>query len=175
MLWIARLTGLRTRRLGSIRWPLAAVLALRLIRSWNQTGQKFAGEPDIVKTFLVAQPQVLWLLVQAAYIIVSLQILANMDGLPYVAATGIASLLVSSAFSFKLAFTTEDAPELVVGFAKTLSSLFTGQSLVSRARIVFALVTALTAFAVYRSLTGPRRAAKSSCKLTRCLCDLMCL
>lgn len=139
-------------------------MALRLIRSWNQTGQKFAGEPDIVKLFLIPQPELLWVPVAFMYIMVSMSILPNVGGIPFVAVTGLTSLLVSSAFSFKLAFAAEDSPELVVGFAKTLSDMFSGQTLLTRARIVFVLIAALSGLAVYNALTGSRRAVKSSCE-----------
>lgn len=162
---LKRLISIRTKRVSSATWHITALAALRLIRSWNQTGQKFAGEPDIVKMFLMPYPELLWALVGAMYVVTALEILPNLDGLPLVAVTGLTSILVSSAFSFKLAFTAEDSPELVVGFAKTISDTFAGQTLLSRARIVFALLTALSGFAIYRSFTGPPRAVDPSGKL----------
>lgn len=98
------------------------------------------------------------------YAFVSFQILPGLEGLPYIAATGLTTILVTAAFSFKLAFTMEDAPELVIGFAKTLLDTFDGQSLLFRARLVFALMAAAGGFAVYRSLTGGVQAPKSSGK-----------
>jgi ethanolamine phosphate transferase 2 subunit G len=41
---------------------------LRVIRAWNQTGQKFAGEPDIVKSILQPNPDFLALLVILTYV-----------------------------------------------------------------------------------------------------------
>lgn len=133
--------------------------ALRLIRGWNQTGQKFAGEPDIVKSLLVTNPVLLWVLVCTAYILLSFQILGRLEGLPYIVATSTTSVLISSAFSFKLDFTSEDSPELVVGFAKSLNEMFQRQSLLWRARTVFVLTAVLSTYGVYRILTvgrGPK-------------------
>lgn len=85
--------------------------------------------------------------------------------MPYLAATGLASILTTSAFTFKLAFTAEDAPELNVGFAKALHESFQGQSLLLRARIVFVLLVMCISWAVYRSLAGSPSAAANSGKL----------
>lgn len=153
----------RTRRFRSSIWHILALVSFRLLRSWNQTGQKFAGEPDIVKLYMTQQPLLLWALVAFMYALVSFKVLPNLHGLPFFAITGVTSLLVSSAFSFKLAFAAEDAPELVVGSLKMLNDTFSGQTLVSRARVVFALLSVLTTFALYSALTGPPRAVKSSC------------
>ena len=126
------------------------LVIVRLIRAWNQTGQKFAGEPDIVKTFLQPNPFILWSLASIAYIWIHRMLIHGFNGIPapisYAAMTG----SVLAAVSFKVHFTQEDAPELVVGFAKTVAELeFTqGQPLVSQARAVFmalgiATITAL--------------------------------
>ncbi|KAK3301555.1 alkaline-phosphatase-like protein [Chaetomium strumarium] len=127
----------------------AMLLATRIIRSWNQTGQKFAGEPDIAKTFLHTNPILLWGLIGATYLWVHQNLIYGLSGLPiwlsFAAATG----LGLAAFTFKVAFTLEDAPELVTEFARrSLDLNFTqGASLVARARAVFmgiALLAGLT-------------------------------
>ncbi|KAL6850872.1 major facilitator superfamily transporter protein [Amphichorda felina] len=69
------------------------------------------------------------------YILVSFHILPSFDGLPYIAATGLTSVLITSAFTFKLAFTAEDSPELISGFTEILLRAFQGQSLIFRARL----------------------------------------
>ncbi|POR33611.1 GPI ethanolamine phosphate transferase 2 [Tolypocladium paradoxum] len=151
----------RTGRFSTALWYLLALGTLRLTRGWNQTGQKFAGEPDIVKLFLAPNPQLLWVLVSMTYILVSFQVLANLNGLPFIVATSLTSVLISSAFAFKLAFTAEDAPELIAGFAKTLNDMFEGQTLLSRARVVFASLAVLAAWAVYQGGKGGRYAKSS--------------
>lgn len=145
-------------------WTLCALASLRLIRGWNQTGQKFAGEPDIVKTFLLPNPALLWILVTVTYILVSFHVMRNLEGLPYVVITGLTSVLVSSAFGFKLAFTAEDAPELVVGVARTLQNHFEGHSLLMRARIVFTVVAMLIVVGIYNAVRGGQRGSRVSGK-----------
>ena len=164
--WMDVLTPPRTRAASAVFMPLVSLTALRLIRSWNQTGQKFAGEPDIVKLFLYEYPMLLWVLVGLTYATLSFQILPSFEGLPYIAATGLTALLISTASSFKLAFAAEDVPELVVGLAKALNDNFQGQSLLLRARVVFALLGIATSAAIYHSRTGGPRAARTSGKFS---------
>ena len=156
------LTKARAGNALRLSWILTLLILLRLVRGWNQTGQKFAGAPDIVRDFVLPHPQMLWLIVAGTYVAESLQILPNVEGLPFVAVTGLTSVLVSSAFTFKLAFTAEDAPELVVGIINAVNEQFRGQSLLSRARIVFSLISALSTFGIYRALSGNYRAKIST-------------
>ncbi|KAL1838847.1 hypothetical protein VTJ49DRAFT_2170 [Mycothermus thermophilus] len=126
------------------------LLVMRIIRGWNQTGQKFAGEPDIVKTYLHTSPTVLWCLIAATYLWVHMNLVFGFNNLPlwlsYAAATGI----VLAAFTFKVAFTLEDAPELVTGFARSLLEMnFSKHApLITRARTVFIGLGLLTAVAL---------------------------
>ncbi|EFY87233.1 sulfatase, putative [Metarhizium acridum CQMa 102] len=164
-IWIGHL-GLgairRTQAASSGLRYLLALAVIRLVRSWNQTGQKFAGEADVVKLFLVPNPPLLWALIIASYFVASLQLMSSIHDLPYVAITSVTSVLVSSAFTFKLAFTAEDSPELVTAFAKKMNDAFHGQSLLSRARVVFAVLLLLSSFAVYQARKGGSRATSSA-------------
>ncbi|KAH6893565.1 alkaline-phosphatase-like protein [Thelonectria olida] len=167
-IWVASLGVRNVRRsngFSHLVWLFFALAALRITRSWNQTGQKFAGEPDIVKTFIVTNPHLLWAILTAAYIFLSFRTLSSLDGLPYYAATSLSSVLLTTAYAFKLDFTREDAPELVVGFARSINEVFQGQSLLWRARTVFLLLAALWAFGVYRAMTDPRAAQTQSANL----------
>ncbi|KAI1250083.1 hypothetical protein MGN70_008534 [Eutypa lata] len=129
-----------TRR-ASLPVTLVAVTAFRIMRSWNQTGQKFAGEPDIVTMFLAPHPTLLWCLVIVTYSLVAGQLFRDLStSIPMLVSGSLVSGLALLTLSFKLAFTIEDAPELVVGFAKGLADLFVlegGPDLVTRARAVF--------------------------------------
>lgn len=140
------------------------LVLVRITRAWNQTGQKYAGEPDIVKIFLHPNPLILWSMVTIVYIWIHRMLIHGFNGIPapisYAAITG----SVLAAISFKMHFTQEDAPELVVGFARTIAELdFTqGQSLVSQARAVFMALGIATAVALFYilmkwrlSVTGP--------------------
>lgn len=90
------------------------------------------------------------------------QMLPNLESIPFIAATSITSVLISSAFTFKLAFTAAGAPELVVGFAKLLNDKFEGQSLLWRARVVFIVLSLLSVFAIVRGVSGGRHARSAS-------------
>ncbi|RWA07654.1 hypothetical protein EKO27_g7460 [Xylaria grammica] len=62
--WLFYLTVKRTPKLAR-KVYITTFLGLgmmKLMRSWNQTGQKFAGGPDIVTAFLLPNPTLLWVL-----------------------------------------------------------------------------------------------------------------
>ncbi|RCI10772.1 hypothetical protein L249_5340 [Ophiocordyceps polyrhachis-furcata BCC 54312] len=158
-LWIAWL-GLRSiRRARGLRpafYHLLTLGCLRLARSWNQTGQKFAGEPDVVKMFLVPNPQLTWALVTLSYAVVAFQIIGNLYGFPLALRLSLTSVLVSAAFSFKLAFTAHDAPELVTGLASRVNEALQGPSLILRFRTLFFFLALFTVLAVVRRNHGGR-------------------
>ncbi|PNP41486.1 hypothetical protein TGAMA5MH_06587 [Trichoderma gamsii] len=179
-IWLAYLGARevqRSSRILSASSHILALAALRLIRSWNQTGQKFAGEPDTVKTFLIPNPELLWVIITLTYTVVTLQTLQSLSlaGLPFILTTFVVPLLFSATLAFKLAFTAEDAPELVVGFAHRLLDILQGPSLIFRARIIFALLTALFGFAVYRAKTGGPQTTQSAAHLTHHLITLLAM
>jgi ethanolaminephosphotransferase len=93
----------------------------------------------------------LWCLIGATYLWVHQNLIYGLSGLPIWLSYTVATGLVLAAFTFKVAFTLEDAPELVTDFVRRLLELnFTrGASLVDRARTVFiglGLLAALTVF-----------------------------
>ncbi|OAA71885.1 Alkaline-phosphatase-like, core domain protein [Akanthomyces lecanii RCEF 1005] len=173
-LWLAFLGAKTIRRSGKLSSGgryVVALFAIRITRSWNQTGQKFAGEPDIIKIFVHQYPAALWMAIIAMYGITWSRMLPSLESIPFIAATSITSVLISSAFTFKLAFTAADAPELVVGFAKTLNDKFEGQSLLWRARVVFIVLSLLFTLAIVRGVSGGRHAKAA----TRLLHELVTL
>jgi ethanolaminephosphotransferase len=162
--WLA-LIGLRTldakpdtSRKSLLLSILLSLAALRLIRGWNQTGQKFAGEPDIVKTFLAPNPNLLWTLVGLTYAWLHRDLIHGFSVLSspvaFIASTG----LVLTAFTFKLAFTAEDAPELLDPAISSILAYLPGSTLIARAQAVFiglavsTLLILLTSF--FPSLTS---------------------
>ncbi|KAF4582891.1 hypothetical protein GQ602_006035 [Ophiocordyceps camponoti-floridani] len=176
-LWMAWLGSRSLRRSGRL-WPagyhLLALVCLRLARSWNQTGQKFAGEPDIVKLFLAPNPQFTWALVSLAYAIVAFRIVKSLPGLPSVLRLSSTSALISAAFSFKLAFTAQDAPELVTGLAGRVNEALQGPSLTVRARSVFVLLALGAVLAVIRGGMG-RHLVQPSARLLHHLYTLFAM
>jgi ethanolaminephosphotransferase len=118
------------------------MIGSRITRRWNQTGQKWAGEPDIAKTFFSEHRIILWVLVGSTYLW-NLQVSSRLGfpRFPQWAAATISTAIVTAAVTFKLAFTHEDSPELLSGFAKRMADNGIGGALlVSRARIAFAAV-----------------------------------
>ncbi|KAL2037023.1 hypothetical protein N7G274_010308 [Stereocaulon virgatum] len=121
---------------GCLVFPLFAIL--RVIRSWNQTGQKHAGGPDIARTLLPAHNFILWALVLVTYLDVVQRL--SRRAIPWASrqlssaaafALGIASL------GFKIAFTQADAPELLEGLQSLVLVPTEEASLVAQARAVF--------------------------------------
>ncbi|KAI2463939.1 alkaline phosphatase-like protein [Annulohypoxylon bovei var. microspora] len=155
----------RTTR-KSLAMGLVALGSMRLVRGWNQTGQKFAGEPDIVTSFVAANPPLLWCLVAATYAMVSFDLFNGLGDIPTVISGSVVAGLVTSAISFKLAFTNEDAPELVVGLAKTLVDIFDGPSLVNRARAVFLGLGLTLIYPLYTLLASENKSSKEKAMYT---------
>ncbi|KAI0554200.1 alkaline-phosphatase-like protein [Xylaria curta] len=133
---------------------------MRLTRSWNQTGQKFAGEPDIVTIFLMPSPTLLWALVWSTYFLVSRELLNDLDGIPTVISGSVVAGVVTSAVSFKLTFTKQDAPELVVGLARILADFFDGPSLVTQARAVFMGIGLTAIYPLYLLCFQPTKSSR---------------
>lgn len=136
----------------------------RVIRRWNQTGQKYAGADDIVHSgiFHGKSSFILWALVGATYLDITTRVSrhiarsivifdknSNSEDIQAVDANrflGVVAVLPLgvTAFIFKLAFTARDAPELTYGINQGLIQWVEGLSLVEVARMVFA-GTALSA------------------------------
>lgn len=144
-------------RLTSLTSIVILVL-VRVVRRWNQTGQKWAGEPDIARTFFTQHKITFWILICSTYLW-NLQSLAS-RGFPritQIVAGAFATALATAAITFKLAFTSEDSPELMAGPAKSMSDNELEVSLVTRARIVFAAISIALLYTVSTGFIRPRR------------------
>ena len=137
---------------------------MRLARRWNQTGQKFAGEPDIGRTFLFEHRVLFWSILCITYLW-NLQSLASTSfpRFPQLVAGAIATALATAAVTFKLAFTYEDSPELMVSAVKSMADNEIGISLVLRARIVFIAIAIAVLYTIISGFSHPKR---SNRKLT---------
>ena len=140
-----------SRRFFSVA-SIAVLVTARVARRWNQTGQKFAGDPDIARTFFSEHKATLWIAVVGAYLW-NLRSLAN-RGFSLFSQNisgGIATALATASATFKLAFTSQDSPELMAGPNGPLIAGELSLPLVTRARIAFAAI----GFAlVYTLITG---------------------
>jgi ethanolaminephosphotransferase len=163
--------------------PAIVLLILhRIIRRWNQTGQKYAGAPDIVHSplFYGSNSIVLWSLVGATYMDIMIKMskhiarsIASLDdgksrGSVDFESTDVNGFigtiavlpLTATAFLFKLAFTAKDAPELTHGINEGLLQWVGDLSLVGVAQMVFggiALLASWQIFAEWRRSKARRR------------------
>ena len=143
-------------------WLAACLLVLlRVIRVWNQTGQKHNGEPDIARTILPAHNILLWLIVFVTYLDVIQRL--SRRAVPWASrhfATAASLALGITAISFKVAFTRADTPELFRGLGYLVWVSTEEASLVAQARAVFTSITltmVLTSFpAAYQKILGCR-------------------
>jgi len=164
---------------------IMALVAHRVIRRWNQTGQKYAGADDIVNSGIFYNNSfVLWPLIGVAYMDITLRLtrhvarsIATFDTEPEKGDVEIESTdqhrfmgtiavlpLVGTAFVFKLAFTAKDAPELTHGTTPDLLATLDGLDLVGLARMVFgglALSASWITFAEWRRSKRRTRRGKS--------------
>lgn len=141
--WIFYLHIRSTRSQGThhsaFNWSSIASLGLivsqRILRRWNQTGQKFTAEPDIAHNFLPSHPLFLWALLILTYVDAGRGLFLSLPtGFPRL----VVLLLTALAFIFKLNFVANDSPELLSEFF--LSWMEKSRdivSLVSQARLVF--------------------------------------
>ena len=113
---------------------------MRIVRRWNQTGQKFAGDDDIVNTFLSEHSGSLWILLITAYVwpvaLIRRSFWPRSRRGPLLAASCLSSLV---AILFKVAFTMADSPELLQGIwvFDELAPVLNSLSLVWLARLVY--------------------------------------
>ncbi|KAF2158178.1 alkaline phosphatase-like protein [Myriangium duriaei CBS 260.36] len=121
----------------------AALLVIHRVNDrWNQTGQKWAGEPDIAKSFFTNHYFILWVLVAFAYFQVATSMASRtLQGvLPNFVAQAFSMLLVGTAYAFKLNFTYADSPELVGNLLTIIRNASADYTLLSQARTVFGVL-----------------------------------
>ena len=143
---------------------LPILLAInRVLRRWNQTGQKHAGEPDIAKTFLSAHSILLWIAVTVTFLDMSRRLAwCSLPGVPSRVAGCASIVLCLLAFGFKVAFTITVAPELLTGIPQYLWKIFEGTPLVSQARIVLWGLAISVAYIVYQGIKPKPELSKSA-------------
>lgn len=142
----------RTSAAGANAIVLAALY--RVERRWNQTGQKFAAEPDIAHSFIPQHLVILWAFVCLSYIDTCRRIIKSS---PFYRVTSfvlwsfMSAIITTMAFTFKLAFTTADSPELVHNFSmlESLGDFLNNYSLVLHARFVFLGTATIVLIGIY--------------------------
>lgn len=143
------------------------MFSYRLMRRWNQTGQKFSAEPDIARNFLPSHPTLLWALVILAYFDPCQRMISAFSESKFAVIKSLISLVSTClAFIFKISFTAAESPALLNyplmnKFADTVTSKI---SLIMQARFVFlglALVIACTISGSMKRRSGNTRKSPS--------------
>ncbi|RMD42493.1 hypothetical protein DV735_g2589, partial [Chaetothyriales sp. CBS 134920] len=140
---------------GNISGPVAVVLVCLLYgisRRWKQTGQKYAGDPDLTSEVWLKEPFLLWLLILATYTIFSRNLSQRAVKWLSSKQLGFLPIFISiTALVFKIAFTAADAPELITGVAvlERLAAFMRSYSLVGLARVSFLGLAQLLLCAIY--------------------------
>lgn len=149
---------------------LLLAICQRLVRRWNQTGQKFAAEPDIAHTFFGRHPEIFWMLLALTYLDAGFALVRNvrLQGIPWLGAM-IALAPAALAFTFKLHFVASESPELLGGtfISRIVKEWPYSLSLVLHARLVFyalAIVTLVALFAGRRSKFVKGRLSSLACR-----------
>lgn len=127
-----------------------SLLLVRVIRRWNQTGQKHAGGPDIANFIVSTKPFLLWLLVLVAYVDAARRLFRC--GLPLTSRTISFAIYLSLCFAalrFKIAFTYTDAPELFIGLPKFLIELAANTSLAAHCKAIFMVIGAIFSGSIF--------------------------
>jgi ethanolaminephosphotransferase len=151
--------SLRGRKLTT----LGLAVAQRVLRRWNQTGQKFAAEPDIARTFFPAHPAIFWGLFMITYADAGYHLLRSLPSAAVLKLGGVA--LTALTFMFKLNFVANDSPELLVGsfLSKTSEKWPESVSLVLQARLIFGgLIFCAVLAIVAQHRVGVKRSKQSS-------------
>ncbi|KAH8821521.1 GPI ethanolamine phosphate transferase-like protein 2 [Xylogone sp. PMI_703] len=168
--WIAML-GIKYNRKSAYSsfLPICTIgilVATRISRRWNQTGQKFAGDPDIGHTFLFEHKHLLWTLVGMTYLW-NLQSLSlhGIGQLSNMISGFISTYLVTVAVTFKLAFANEDTPELMIGITRSLAENIKMVPLVLWARSIFSGIAIAAIFVLISGLKGGKSKFAVMCSL----------
>jgi ethanolaminephosphotransferase len=131
------LRGTKQRIIPSIS-AIIVLAIVRMVRGWNQTGQKHAGEPDIARTILPLHNRVLWFLVLGTYFNITQRLARKvLPGISrHISAASSIALCVAT-LGLKIVFTKAEAPELLVGLQTDFLRPMEEISLVVQARVVF--------------------------------------
>ncbi|KAK5061599.1 hypothetical protein LTR84_008143 [Exophiala bonariae] len=129
-----------------------AFALLGVIRRWRQTGQKYAGDPDLITELVKPNSWLLWILVTLTYGIPSSNLTVRAAKWMGSRRMGFLPVMVTvSAFLFKLAFTAADAPELLQSFSifNPMVDFVAKYALLKLAQVVFLGLTHLGACSIY--------------------------
>ncbi|KAL8710486.1 MAG: hypothetical protein Q9220_004918 [cf. Caloplaca sp. 1 TL-2023] len=115
------------------------LVIMRVIRAWNQTGQKYASQFDVAHKVLPARPFTLWFLVIGTYVALPLRMRWKHRSRVVQWGSFIAAvMLCAMAFVFKVSFTLADSPDLLEGSYVVQINALRTIGLVKQAQATFA-------------------------------------
>ena len=117
------------------------LLLSRLLRRWNQSGQKYAGAPDIARSFLPLNPLAMLSLIVMTFGQIYRNLMTSAyksAGLSMARVRLLAGTLVALVFSFKAVFSLNEAPEIWGSWAPPLLKISQqGPDLIDLAHLAF--------------------------------------
>ena len=156
---------------------IAGVAALfGIAKRWNQTGQKYAGSPDLVSEVFTGNTWLLWIAVTGTYATLSRSLSSRSRSWNSSLPMSLLPVCVCmAAFTFKIAFTAADAPKLLRGLPllTPILKLTPHLPLVLLARITFGGIMTVFACAIY--FTGSSSGGKDSTAFAHTLHDSLSL
>lgn len=142
---------------------LILLLLVRVLRRWNQTGQKHAGASDISQQILPNHTFSLWFLVVVTYLDIARRLTgAKFSVLPRNISFPVFATLCLAALIFKAAFTHADAPELLFGIPQPLIGLLGKISLVVQSRLLFLGIGTAVCLAIFTKIFHTRTSNKGN-------------
>ncbi|RAH43000.1 mannose-ethanolamine phosphotransferase LAS21 [Aspergillus brunneoviolaceus CBS 621.78] len=146
----------------------------RILRRWNQTGQKFAAEPDIAHGFLPTHLYILWLLVIVTYVDICVHLSNGYhSSKPW---RLICIAVTATAFLFKLGSVVSDFPELLgTTHIGTLKQAFNKVPLILLSRIVFVGLLLLILVTLYSRKNTCKKGPVKSGMHTRVMHEALAL
>lgn len=169
--WV--LVALKERRQGHSGLRAIGILAItRIIRRWNQTGQKHAGAPDIVRTFFSNHPDYLWVLIFITYTSLFSRLAARAFQVTGKQLGVVLSIsIVTANAGFKVASAAQDSPELIPSWLQPVVEILKPVSLVTQAQTAFvSLLTGFVATLLGLRAKGPQNLGTLHDTGRICLC-----
>lgn len=149
---------------SSLTAGVVACILFGVMRRWNQTGQKYAGQADLATEILTRSPWLLWSLIFLTYSIVPSRLRTRPGGHGLKRMSILPILVTASAFLFKVAFTAAEAPELLKDMIvlKPVVDFAARYPLMSLARVVFLGLANLVGASLYMEKPWTSRQHMSS-------------
>ncbi|RKF63371.1 GPI ethanolamine phosphate transferase 2 [Erysiphe neolycopersici] len=160
--WLGLLLIKSSGKLGFHLLCFGLVL-LRIAMRWNQTGNKFIGEPDIAKSYLLKHSTMLWLLVTISYLWNLSSLQHQIRHLKSPKFDIIIITMSTAALILKISLTDEDSPEIIGDWLRFIANLNFGIPIVIRVRLLFLILSVILFFAFTLRLRQRTTSYQTAC------------